>query len=45
MKMMHGAFSRALLNTSRTMRGPSPSHLRITVPSLAYFCTNSLATT
>lgn len=27
MKMMQGAFSRALLKTSRTIRGPSPSHL------------------
>lgn len=35
MKMMHGAFSRALLKMSRTIRGPSPNH----------FCTNSLATT
>ena len=46
MKMMQGAFSRALLNTSRTILGPSPSHLPVSRLFLAaYFCTNSLATT
>ncbi|PHH84284.1 hypothetical protein CDD83_2200 [Cordyceps sp. RAO-2017] len=35
MKMMAGEFSRAIRNTSRTMRGPSPR----------YFCTNSDPTT
>mmetsp|Transcript_10619 Transcript_10619/g.21017 ORF Transcript_10619/g.21017 Transcript_10619/m.21017 type:complete len:273 (-) Transcript_10619:315-1133(-) len=35
MKMMDGEFSRAILNTSRTIRGPSPR----------YFCTNSDPTT
>jgi hypothetical protein len=35
MKIIAGAFSLANLNTSRTMRGPSPR----------YFCTNSLPTT
>ena len=35
MKMMLGAFSRAILNTSRTILAPSPK----------YFWTNSLPTT
>ncbi|KAH9825842.1 Uncharacterized protein Tdes44962_MAKER03916 [Teratosphaeria destructans] len=35
MKMMAGLFSRAILKTSLTMRGPSPK----------YFCTNSEPTT
>lgn len=29
MKMIQGAFSRALLKMLRTIRGPSPSHLKV----------------